>query len=150
MSAREAFEKIQAFLVNVQKLICHDRIDYATMKCWFERNKFVNIFEGKDLLDSQDFYKRIMREQASNDTKAIKFGMKAIIETLANDNVRKFYMENSHNALGDAEALCRLSFSRPLHDRFRSWVICFQSLIGHGPMKEKVDVNLFRDICLVK
>ena len=103
MSAREAFEKIQAFLVNVQKIICHDRIDYATVKCWFERNKFVNILEGKDLLDSQDFYKRIMREQASNDTKAIKFGMKAIIETLASDKVRKFYMENSHNALGDAE-----------------------------------------------
>ena len=54
----------------------------------------------------------------------------------SNDKVKKFYEENKHSALGDAETLCRLSNSKALHDRFRSWVICFNSLIG--PAKERI------------
>ena len=71
-------------------------------------------------------------KNASKDAKqhTRRFGMKAIVETLATDNVKKFYSENKHSALGDAETLCKLSYSRLLHDRFRNWVICFQSLIG--------------------
>ena len=80
---------------------------------------------SKIQLDSQDFYKHVMQQHGSR-----RFGMKAIVETLATDNVKKFYSENKHSALGDAETLCKLSYSRLLHDRFRNWVICFQSLIG--------------------
>ena len=49
-----------------------------------------------------------------------QYGMKAIVETLANDKVKKFYEKNKHSALGDAETLCRLSNSKAMHDRFRS------------------------------
>ena len=80
------------------------------------------------------FYKHVMQQQHWSR----RFGMKAIVETLATDNVKKFYSENKHSALGDAETLCKLSYSRLLHDRFRNWVICFQSLIG------PTDVNLER------
>ena len=38
--------------------------------------------------------------------------------------------------LGDAETLCKLSNSKALHDRFRSWVICCNSLIG--PAKDRI------------
>ena len=101
------------------------RIDYTTMMSWSRRNNLENIFGSKIQLDSQDFYKHVMQQHGSR-----RFGMKAIVETLATDNVKKFYSENKHSALGDAETLCKLSYSRLLHDRFRNWVICFQSLIG--------------------
>ena len=103
------------------------------MMSWSRRNNLENIFGSKIQLDSQDFYKHVMQQHGSR-----RFGMKAIVETLATDNVKKFYSENKHSALGDAETLCKLSYSRLLHDRFRNWVICFQSLIG------PTDVNLER------
>ena len=87
--------------------------------------------QSKIQLDSQDFYKHVMEQHGSR-----QCGMKAIVETLANDKVKKFYEKNKHSALGDAETLCRLSNSKAMHDRFRSWVICFNSLIG--PAKERI------------
>ena len=96
------------------------------------RNNLEDIFQSKIQLDSQDFYKRVMGQYGSR-----RFGMKAIVETLASDNVKKFYKENKHSALGDAVTLCQLCNSRLLHDRFRNWVICFQSLIG--PSNERLE-----------
>ena len=78
-----------------------------------------------------DFYKHVMEQHGSR-----KCSMKAIVETLASDKVKTFYEKNKHSALGDAETLCRLSNSKAMHDRFRSWVICFNSLIG--PAKERI------------
>ena len=43
-----------------------------------------------------------------------KYGMKTIVETLANDDLKCFYGMNSHSALGDAETLCLLSQSKSL------------------------------------
>ena len=60
-----------------------------------------------------------------------KYSMKAVVETLASDKVKTFYEKNKH-----AETLCKLSNFKALHDRFRSWVICFNSLIG--PAKERI------------
>ena len=65
-----------------------------------------------------------------------KFDMKAIVETLASDTVKVFYENNKHSALSDAETLCKISNSKALHDRFRNWVICFNSLIG--PTEERI------------
>ena len=92
------------------------------MVSWFIRNNFEDIFQSKIQLDSQDFYKHVMEQHGSR-----QCGMKAIVETLANDKVKKFYEKNKHSALGDAEMLCRLSNSKAMHDRFRSWVICYWS-----------------------
>ena len=69
------------------------------MASWFMTNKIQ--------LDSQDFYKHVMEQHGSR-----QCGMKAIVETLANDKVKKFYEKNKHSALGDAETLCRLSNSK--------------------------------------
>ena len=63
-------------------------------------------------------------------------GMKAIVETLANDKVKKFYEKKKHSALCDPETLCILSNSKALYDRFKSWVICCNSLIG--PAKDRI------------
>ena len=98
--------------MNCDKIICHDRVDYKTMVSWFIRNNFEDIFQSKIQLDSQDFYKHVMEQHGSR-----QCGMKAIVETLANDKVKKFYEKNKHSALGDAETLCRLSNSKALHDR---------------------------------
>ena len=129
--ALPAFKQMKDFLMNCDKIICHDRVDYKTMVSWFIRNNFEDIFQSKIQLDSQDFYKHVMEQHGSR-----QCGMKAIVETLANDKVKKFYEKNKHSALGDAETLCRLSNSKAMHDRFRSWVICFNSLIG--PAKERI------------
>ena len=129
--ALPAFKQMKDFLMNCDKIICHDRVDYKTMVSWFIRNNFEDIFQSKIQLDSQDFYKHVMEQHGSR-----KCSMKAIVETLASDKVKTFYEKNKHSALGDAETLCRLSNSKAMHDRFRSWVICFNSLIG--PAKERI------------
>ena len=82
-----------------------------------------------DLLDSQDFYKHVMQERGLK-----KYGMKTIVETLANDDLKCFYGMNRHSALGDAETLCLLSHSKSLGARFSSWVVGFQSLVGPSPI----------------
>ena len=61
---------------------------------------------------------------------SMKYSMKAIVKTLASDKVKTSYEKSKHSALGDAETLCKLSNTKALHDRFRSLVICFNSLIG--------------------
>ena len=93
------------------------------------RYHFEDILKDKDLLDSQDFYKHVMQERGSR-----KYGMKTIVETLANDDLKCFYGMNSHSALGDAETLCLLSHSKSLGARFNSWVVGFQSLVGSSPI----------------
>ena len=90
---------------------------------------FEDILKDKDLLDSQDFYKHVMEERGLK-----KYGMKTIVETLANDDLKCFYGMNSHSALGDAETLCLLSQSKLLGARFSSWVVGFQSLVGPSPI----------------
>ena len=68
-----------------------------------------------------------------NDFRGVKYGMKAIVKELASERLERFYEENKHSAVGDAETLCLLSNSRAIHDRFRSWVLCYQPLIGSIP-----------------
>merc|ERR1711989_157040 len=84
------------------------------MVSWFIRNNFEDIFQSKIQLDSQDFYKHVMEQHGSR-----QCGMKAIVETLANDKVKKFYEKNKHSALGDAETLCRLSKGSPQKKRVK-------------------------------
>ena len=93
------------------------------------RYHFEDILKDKDLLDSQDFYKHVMQVRGSR-----KYGMKTIVETLANDDLKCFYGMNRHSALGDAETLCLLSHSKSLGARFSSWVVGFQSLVGPSPI----------------
>ena len=125
--------QMKAFLINCDKIICHARFDYKTMIRWLTRNNFEDIFQSKILLDSQDFYKYVMEQHGSR-----KYGMMAIVETLASDNVKtkRFMRKTNIVALGDAETFCKISISKALHDRLRSWVICFNSLIG--PSKERI------------
>ena len=92
---------MQTFTSNVQKLICHDKIDYVNLRSWIARYHFEDILKDKDQLDSQEFYKHVMQERGSR-----KFDMKPIVETLASDELRCFYGMNKHSALGDAETLC--------------------------------------------
>ena len=120
---------MQTFTSNVQKLICHDKIDYFNLRSWMKRYHFEDILKDKDLLDSQDFYKHVMEERGLK-----KYGMKTIVETLANDDLKCFYGMNRHSALGDAETLCLLSQSKSLGARFSSWVVGFQSLVGPSPI----------------
>ena len=84
--ALPAFKQMKDFLMNCDKIICHDRVDYKTMVSWFMRNNFEDIFQSKIQLDSQDFYKHVMEQHGSR-----KCDMKAIVETLASDKVKTFY-----------------------------------------------------------
>ena len=82
-----AFNQMKEFLQNCEKLVCHDKIDYKTMMSWTRRNNLENIFQSKIQLDSQDFNKRVMGQYGSR-----RFGIKAIVKTLASDNVKKFLL----------------------------------------------------------
>ena len=64
--------------------------------------------------------------------------MKAILETLASDKVKTFYEKNKQSALMMLKNSAKVTL-KALHDRFKSWVICFISLIG--PAKERIMKN---------
>ena len=103
------------------------------MVSWFIRNNFEDIFQSKIQLDSQDFYKHVMEQHGSR-----KCGMKVIVETLASDKVKTFYEKNKQSALMMLKNSAKVTL-KALHDRFKSWVICFISLIG--PAKERIMKN---------
>ena len=54
---------MNTFTSNVQKLICHDKIDYINLRSWMARYHFEDILKDKDQLDSQEFYKHVMQER---------------------------------------------------------------------------------------
>jgi hypothetical protein len=39
----EGLKKMQTFTSNVQKLICHDKIDYVNLRSWMTRYHFEDI-----------------------------------------------------------------------------------------------------------
>ena len=108
----------------------------TTRQCmvrWFTRNNFKDIFQSKIQLDSKDFCRYLMEQHGSR-----KYSMKAILETLASDKVKTFYEKNKQSALMMLKNSAKVTL-KALHDRFKSWVICFISLIG--PAKERIMKN---------
>ena len=52
-----------------------------------------------------------------------KCGMESIVANLASDTLRAFYQSGRHEAIVDAETLCRLSASKKLAVRFFDWML---------------------------
>ena len=77
------------------------------------------VFDNKTILDSQSFYKQVMKKFGFGD----KCGMESIVANLASDTLRAFYQSGRHEAIVDAETLCRLSTSKKLAVRFFDWML---------------------------
>ena len=62
------------------------------------------------------------------DYNVTKYGMKTIVEYFGDGATKKAYMSGAHGALCDAEALCSVSTSPKLYDRFKDWLLLEQSV----------------------
>ena len=78
-----------------------------------------NVLDNKTILDSQSFYKQVMKKFGFED----KCGMKTIVAKLGSDTLQAFYQSSSHEALVYAETFCRLSTYKKLAVRFFDWML---------------------------
>ena len=62
------------------------------------------------------------------DYNVTKYGMKTIVEYFRDRATKKAYMSGAHGALCDAKALCSVSTSPKLYDRFKDWLLLEQSV----------------------
>ena len=78
-----------------------------------------NVLDDKTILDSQSFYKQVMKKFEFED----KCGIKTIVAKLGSDTLQAFYQSSSHEALVYAETFCRLSTYKKLAVRFFDWML---------------------------
>ena len=62
------------------------------------------------------------------DYNVTKYGMKTIVEYFRDGATKKAYTSGAHGALCDAKALCSVSTSPKLYDRFKDWLLLEQSV----------------------
>ena len=62
------------------------------------------------------------------DYNVTKYRMKTIVEYFRDGATKKAYTSGAHGALCDAEALCSVSTSSKLYDRFKDWLMLEQSV----------------------
>ena len=123
LTAEEAHEKLKFFAIGCVKIISHDSVDMVTLRAWCMRNNLDQIFDDISYCDSTKFYTHVMKERGSNKCK-----MSVIVDILGWPSLREYYQNNSHGALGDAVALCKLSMSPKLMKRFLGWSYFDQKL----------------------
>ena len=112
--ADEAYHQFKEFINDCSLIVSHDNVDFRTIRRWMERKQFsTNVLDDKTI-DSQLFYKQVMKKFGFED----KCGMKTIVAKFGSDTLQAFYQSGSHEALVDAETLCRLSTSKKLAVRF--------------------------------
>tara|TARA_Y100001956_G_C4100820_1_gene177566 strand:- start:372 stop:869 length:498 start_codon:yes stop_codon:yes gene_type:complete len=118
--ADEGYHQFKEFINDCSLLISHDNVDFRTIRRWMARKQFsTEVFDNKTILDSQSFYKQVMKKFGFGD----KCGMESIVANLASDTLRAFYQSGRHEAIVDAETLCRLSTSKKLAVRFFDWML---------------------------
>ena len=104
---------MQTFTSNVQKLICHDKIDYVNLRSWMTRYHFEDILKDKDLLDSEDFYKHVMQERGSR-----KYGMKT---TVSVSKIRRSTLKCQNTPLKGTETKMIDSILLPVKSSYIFW-----------------------------
>ena len=62
------------------------------------------------------------------DHRITKYGMKTIEQYFGDEATKAAYKTGAHRALCDAEALCSVSTSSKLYDRFKDWLMLEQSV----------------------
>ena len=126
MKAHSSHKRI---ISGCSKIISHDKVDMVTIEAWCNRNRFEQIFDDIEYIDSQPFYEHVIMKK-----KGIrKSNMSLIVHELGWSELMNFYDENSHGALCDAETLCLLSTSKSLMKRFLGWKH-FQLLLGSNSL----------------
>ena len=115
----ECLVMLETFLQDSEALVCHDKVDFTTLQTLVENNLVpVPSYEKIDKVDSQDFYKFIMREEYG----ISKYGMAAIVQQFGSYQVNEKYNSGAHGALCDAEVLAQITTSQQLKVRFKDWL----------------------------
>ena len=124
MTQLQATEELKMFLKGSEYLIAHREVDFQTIRALLKKTKESPSFETVQKIDSQKFYKSVMW----CDYNVTKYGMKTIVEYFRDGATKKAYTSGAHGALCDAEALCSVSTSPKLYDRFKDWLLLEQSV----------------------
>ena len=111
-------------LPAAEYLIAQKEVDFQTIRALLNKTKESPSFETVQKIDSQKFYKSVMW----CDYNVTKYGMKTIVEYFRDGATKKAYTSGAHGALCDAKALCSVSTSPKLYDRFKDWLLLEQSV----------------------
>ena len=120
----QATEELEMFLKGSEYLIAHGEVDFQTIQALLKKTKESPSFETVQKIDSQKFYKSVMW----CDYNVTKYGMKTIMEYFRDGATKKAYTSRAHRALCDTEALCSVSTSSKLNNRFKDWLLLEQSV----------------------
>ena len=119
VSQLQAVEKFDKFIEGSGYLIAHGDVDFQTIRALLRKTKDSPSYERVERVDSQKFFKRVMRR----DHGEAKHGMKTIVDYYGDPATKAAHEVGAHGALCDAEALCAVSTGPTLYDRFKDWLI---------------------------
>ena len=124
MTQLQAMEEFENFLQGSEYLIAHGDVDFQTIRALLNKTKESPSYERVQKIDSQAFYKSVMWR----DHRITKYGMKTIVQYFGDEATKTAYKTGAHGALCDAEAICSVSTSSKLYDRFKDWLMLEQSV----------------------
>ena len=124
MTQLQAMEEFENFLQGSEYLIAHGDVDFQTIRALLNKTEESPSYERVQKIDSQAFYKSVMWR----DHRITKYGMKTIVQYFGDEATKVAYKTGAHGALCDAEALCSVSTSSKLYDRFKDWLMLEQSV----------------------
>ena len=99
-------------------------VDSQTIQALLNKTKESPSYETVQKTDSKKFYKSVIW----CDHGVTKYRMKTIIQHLGDKATKTAYKSGAHGAQCDAEALCLVSTSHKLYNRFKDWLLLEQSV----------------------
>ena len=66
-----------------------------------------------------------------------QYGMKNLVKTFGNSEMKKLYFESSHSAVTDADLLCLISTNERFQKRFLSWIVFDDFGFGESEILDK-------------
>ena len=120
----QAVDKLENFIQGSEYIIAHGAVDFQTIRALLDKTKESPSYEGVQKVDSQSFYKSVMWR----DHRVARYGMQTIVEYFGDEATKAAHESGAHGALCDAEALCSVSTSTWLLDRFKDWLMFEESV----------------------
>ena len=120
----QAVDKLENFIQGSEYIIAHGAVDFMTIRALLDKTKESPSYEGVQKVDSQSFYKSVMWR----DHRVARYGMQTIVQYFGDEATKAAHESGAHGALCDAEALCSVSTSPQLLDRFKDWLMFEESV----------------------
>ena len=149
MTQLQVVDKFENFIQGSEYIIAHGAVDFTTIRAKMNKTKESPSYEEVQKVDSQSFYKSVMWR----DHRVTKYGMQTIVEYFGDEATKAAHKSGAHGALCDAEALCSVSTSTGLLDRFQDWLMFEESeemeMMVIRPARSQSVTPDARDNCLL-